>query len=210
MSTNFLLSFVRLNKVLQNSTPRKVAYLWQIERVQKDAIKFKRQQIKFSSDVFIAVFVKKKYVRGERHHPPPIAINPQHPSPRYIWNQRSRRSLWKILDCDFNSDCFNQGLLYSRSREKFPYSKRFQEEGVINITLQRLESKFLLKRGSIRTACPLLISLLKRPAGLMLLSRIKLLIYLPRAEGAGAPNPSFWRISVGKTMWDLEFSVHVL
>ena len=133
-STNFLLSFVRLNKVLQNSTPRKVAYLWQIERVQKDAIKFKRQQIKFSSDVFIAVFVKKKYVRGERHHPPPIAINPQHPSPRYIWKQRSRRSLWKILDCDFNFDCFNQGLLYSRSREKFPYSKRFQEEGVINIT----------------------------------------------------------------------------
>ena len=59
-TTNFLLSFVRLNKVLQNSTPRKVAYIWQIERVQKDAIKFKRQQIKFSSDVFIAVFVKKK------------------------------------------------------------------------------------------------------------------------------------------------------
>ena len=48
-------------------------------------MKFKRQQIKFSSDVFIAVFVKKKkYVSGERHHPPPIAINPQHPSPRYI------------------------------------------------------------------------------------------------------------------------------
>ena len=87
------------------------------------------------------------------------------------------------FDCDFDFDCFNHGLLYSRSRKKFLYSRRFQEEGVINITLQRLESKILLKRGSIRTAFPLLISFLKGPAGLMLLSRIKLLIYLPRAEG---------------------------
>ena len=43
-----------------SSRSLRVAYIWQIERVQKDAIKFKRQQIKFSSDVFIAVFVKKK------------------------------------------------------------------------------------------------------------------------------------------------------
>ena len=43
-----------------SSRSLKVAYIWQIERLQKDAIKFKRQQIKFSSDVFIAIFVKKK------------------------------------------------------------------------------------------------------------------------------------------------------
>ena len=160
-----------------SSRSLKVAYIWQIERVQKDAIKFKRQQIKFSSDVFIAVLLKKKQGRGGRHHPSPTAINPNtRPLVTYETKDPDDLNEKCILDCDF--DCFNHGLLYSLSRKKFPYSRRFQEQGIINITLQRLESKILLKRGSIRTAFPLLISLLERPAGLILL-----LIYLPRAEG---------------------------
>ena len=125
---------------------------------------------------------------GGRHHPSPTAIDPNtRPLVTYETKDPDDLNEKYILDCDFNFDCdfdcFNHGLLYSLSRKKFPYSRRFQEQGIINITLQRLGSKILLKRGSIRTAFPLLISLLKGPAGLMLLSRIKLLIYLPRAEG---------------------------
>ena len=49
--------FLNLNKILKNSTPGKVAYIWHIERVQIDAIKFERTQIHFFSDVFTAVVV---------------------------------------------------------------------------------------------------------------------------------------------------------
>ena len=37
-----------MDKVLKNLNPGKVAYIWQIERVQIDAIKFERTQIHFS------------------------------------------------------------------------------------------------------------------------------------------------------------------
>ena len=46
-----------MDKALKNSTPGKVAYIWQIERFQIDAIKFERTQIHFFSDVFTAVVV---------------------------------------------------------------------------------------------------------------------------------------------------------
>ena len=36
-----------MDKVLKNLIPGKVAYIWQIERVQIDAIKFERTQIQF-------------------------------------------------------------------------------------------------------------------------------------------------------------------
>ena len=38
---------MNLNKILNNSTAGKVAYIWHIERVQIDAIKFERTQIHF-------------------------------------------------------------------------------------------------------------------------------------------------------------------
>ena len=41
------LPLLNLNKILKNSTPGKVAYIWHIERVQLDAIKFERTQIHF-------------------------------------------------------------------------------------------------------------------------------------------------------------------
>ena len=56
-TTNFSFLFFNLDKVLKNSTPGKVACIWHIERVQIDAIKFKRTQIHFFSDVFTAVVV---------------------------------------------------------------------------------------------------------------------------------------------------------
>lgn len=99
-TTNFLLSFVRLNKVLQNSTPRKVAYIWQIERVQKDAIKFKRQQIKFSSDVFIAVFVKKKICAwgtapsSSHRYKPPTSVPSLHMKPKIPTISMKNIGLW--------------------------------------------------------------------------------------------------------------------
>ena len=43
-----------MNKILKNSTPGKVAYIWLIEQVQVDGIKFERTQI---NDVFTAVVV---------------------------------------------------------------------------------------------------------------------------------------------------------
>ena len=47
-TTNFPSSFwTRLNNILKNSTPGKVACIWLIERVQIDAIKFERTQIHF-------------------------------------------------------------------------------------------------------------------------------------------------------------------
>ena len=39
--------FLNLNKILKNSTPGKVAYIWHIERIQIDAIKLERTQIHF-------------------------------------------------------------------------------------------------------------------------------------------------------------------
>ena len=39
--------FLNLDKVLKNSTPGKIAYIWQIEQVQRDAIKFKTTEIYF-------------------------------------------------------------------------------------------------------------------------------------------------------------------
>ena len=46
-----------MDKFLKNSTPGNVSYIWQIERFQVDAIKFKRTQINFLTDVFTAVVV---------------------------------------------------------------------------------------------------------------------------------------------------------
>ena len=46
-----------MDKVLKNSTPGKIAYILQIERVQPDTISFERTQIHFLSDVFTVVVV---------------------------------------------------------------------------------------------------------------------------------------------------------
>ena len=43
--------FFHLDKVIKNSTPGEIAYIWQIERDQIDAIKFERTQINILSDV---------------------------------------------------------------------------------------------------------------------------------------------------------------
>ena len=51
----FLSLFEPGYKVLKNSTPRKIAYIWHIEQVQIDALKFERRQIHLFSDVFTAV-----------------------------------------------------------------------------------------------------------------------------------------------------------
>ena len=48
---------MNLNKILKNSTPGKVAYLWHIERVQIEVIKFERTQILFFTNVFTAVVI---------------------------------------------------------------------------------------------------------------------------------------------------------
>ena len=53
----FSFLFLNLNKILKNSTPGKVAYLWRIERVQIEAIKFERTQILFFTNVFTAVVI---------------------------------------------------------------------------------------------------------------------------------------------------------
>ena len=49
---------MHLNKILKNSSPGKVACIWHIERVQIDAIKFKRTQIHFffTAVVFVVAF----------------------------------------------------------------------------------------------------------------------------------------------------------
>ena len=51
----FLSLFEPGHKVLKNSTPRKFAYIWHIEQVQIDALKFERRQIHLFSDFFTAV-----------------------------------------------------------------------------------------------------------------------------------------------------------
>ena len=53
----FSFLFLNLNKILKNSTPGKVAYLWHIERVQIEAIMFERTQILFFTNVFTAVVI---------------------------------------------------------------------------------------------------------------------------------------------------------
>ena len=45
--TNFLSLFLNLDKFLKNSTPGEISYIWQIELVQIDTIKFKRTEIYF-------------------------------------------------------------------------------------------------------------------------------------------------------------------
>ena len=49
--------YLNMDKVVKNSTPRKLAYIWWIVRFQIDAIKFERTQIHLFSDVFTAVVV---------------------------------------------------------------------------------------------------------------------------------------------------------
>ena len=51
----FSFLFLILNKIFKNSTPGKVAYIWHIERVQIDVIKFEKMH--FFTDVFTAVVV---------------------------------------------------------------------------------------------------------------------------------------------------------
>ena len=46
-----------MDKVLNISTPGKVAYICRIERFQIDALKIERTQTSFFSDVFTAVVV---------------------------------------------------------------------------------------------------------------------------------------------------------
>ena len=48
-------SFFDLHKVIKNSTLGEIAYIWQIERDQIDAIKFERTQINILSDVLTSV-----------------------------------------------------------------------------------------------------------------------------------------------------------
>ena len=43
----FSFPFLNLDKILKNTFPGKVAYIWHIERVQVDEIKFERTQIRF-------------------------------------------------------------------------------------------------------------------------------------------------------------------
>ena len=47
--------FFYLDKVIKNSTLGEIAYIWQIERDQTDAIKFERTQINILSDVLTSV-----------------------------------------------------------------------------------------------------------------------------------------------------------
>ena len=47
--------FFYLDKVIKNSTLGEIAYIWQIERDQIDAIKFERTQINILSDVLTSV-----------------------------------------------------------------------------------------------------------------------------------------------------------
>ena len=53
----FSFPFLILNNIFKNSTPGKVAYIWHIERVQIDVIKFERMQSNFFTDIFTAIVV---------------------------------------------------------------------------------------------------------------------------------------------------------
>ena len=48
---------MNMDKALKNSIQGKVAYIWQIEWLQIDVIKFERMQIHFFSDVFTAIVI---------------------------------------------------------------------------------------------------------------------------------------------------------
>ena len=48
---------MNMDKALKNSTQGKVPYIWQIEWLQIDVIKFERMQIHFFSDVFTAIII---------------------------------------------------------------------------------------------------------------------------------------------------------
>ena len=52
-----LFEHLNMDKALKNSTQGKVAYIWRIRRFQIDAMKFKRTQIHFFSDVFTVAAV---------------------------------------------------------------------------------------------------------------------------------------------------------
>ena len=56
----FLSLFLNRDKVLKNSTSGKIAYVRQIEQVQRDATKFERMQIRLFSNVFTAVVIVAK------------------------------------------------------------------------------------------------------------------------------------------------------
>ena len=53
----FLSLFLSLGKLLTNSTPGNIAYIWQIEQVQIEAVKLARMQFHFFRDVFTTVVV---------------------------------------------------------------------------------------------------------------------------------------------------------
>ena len=53
----FLSLFLSLDKLLTNSTPGNIAYIWQIEQVQMKAVKVARMQIHFFRDVFTTVVI---------------------------------------------------------------------------------------------------------------------------------------------------------
>ena len=53
----FSFLYMNMDKALKNSTQGKVAYIWQIEWLQIDVIKFERMQIHFFSDVFTAIVI---------------------------------------------------------------------------------------------------------------------------------------------------------
>ena len=49
--------FLNLDKVLKNSTPEEIVYIWQIKWVQMDAAKFEGKHIYFFSDFFTVLVV---------------------------------------------------------------------------------------------------------------------------------------------------------
>ena len=53
----FSFLYFNMDKALKISTPGNVAYIWQIERFQRDPIKFEQTQIQCFSDLFTAVIV---------------------------------------------------------------------------------------------------------------------------------------------------------
>ena len=49
--------FLNLDKVLKNSTPEEIVYIWKIKWVQIDAEEFEGTHIYFFSDIFTALVV---------------------------------------------------------------------------------------------------------------------------------------------------------
>ena len=54
-NNEFSFLFLNLSKILNNSTPGKVACIWHIEQIQIDAIKFERMQIHFLATFSVLV-----------------------------------------------------------------------------------------------------------------------------------------------------------